>query len=82
MNNAFFDWLRDAAERALPVVCAFGLGVVIAVDAGEAERDTLRAAVSALVAHVEHTRIACGAQPDPEAVSVFVAAAPAAQVQP
>ena len=81
MKTAFFDWLHDAAERALPFVCAFGLGVVIAVDAGEAERDTLRAAVSALVAHVEHTRIACGAQPDPEAVSAVLAAARTAQVQ-
>ena len=79
--NAFLDWLHAAAERALPVVCAFGLGVVIAVDAGEAERDTLRTAVRALADQVEHTRIACGAQPDPDAVSVFVAA-PAAQVQP
>ena len=79
--NAVFDWLHDAAERALPVVCAFGLGVVIAVDAGEAERDTLRTAVRALADQVERTRVACGAQPDPDAVSVFVAA-PAAQVQP
>ena len=81
MKDAFFDRLHDAAERALPVVCAFGLGVVIAVDAGEAERDTLRAAVRALVDQVEHTRIACGAQPDPEAVSAVLAAARTAQVQ-
>ena len=79
--NDFLNWLHDAAERALPVVCAFGLGVVITVNAGEAERDTLRAAVSALVAHVEHTRIACGAQPDPDAVSAVLAAARTAQVQ-
>lgn len=82
MNNAFFDWLHDAAERALPFVCAFGLGVVVALDAGAFERENLRATVRALADQVEHTRIACGAQPDPEAVSVFVAAAPAAQVQP
>ena len=80
--NDFLNWLHDAAERALPVVCAFGLGVVITVNAGEVERDTLRATVRALADQVEHTRIACGAQPDPDAVSVFVAAAPAAQVQP
>lgn len=80
--NAFFNWLHDAAERALPFVCAFGLGVVVALDAGAFERDKLRTAVRALADQVEHTRIACGAQPDPEAVSVFVAAAPAAQVQP
>ena len=81
MNNAFFDWLRDAAERALPVVCAFGLGVVIALNATEVERDTLRATVRALADQVEHTRIACGAQPDPEAVSAVLAAARTAQVQ-
>ena len=80
--NAFLDWLHDAAERALPVVCAFGLGVVIAVDAGEAERDTLRTAVRALADQVEHVRIACGAQPDPAAVSAVIAAARTAQVQP
>ncbi len=81
MNNAFFDWLHDAAERALPVVCAFGLGVVIALNATEVERDTLRATVRALADQVEHTRIACGAQPDPEAVSAVLAAARTAQVQ-
>lgn len=80
--NAFFDWLHDAAERALPVVCAFGLGVVIALEAIDVERETLRTAVRAMADQVERTRIACGAQPDPAAVSVFVAAAPAAQVQP
>ena len=73
--NAFLDWLHDAAERALPVVCAFGLGVVIAVEAGDTERETLRTTVRALADQVEHTRIACGAQPDPDAVSVFVVAA-------
>ena len=31
MKTAFFDCLHDAAERALPYVCAFGLGVVITV---------------------------------------------------
>ena len=82
MKTAFFDWLHDAAERALPFVCAFGLGVVIALNATEVERDTLRATVRALADQVEHARIACGAQPDPDAVSVFVAAAPAAQGQP
>ena len=81
MNNAFFDRLHDAAERALPFVCAFGLGVVIAVDAGEVERDTLRATARALADQVEHTRIACGAQPDPDAVSAVLAAARTAQVQ-
>ena len=81
MNAAFFDWLHDAAERALPYVCAFGLGVVITVNAGEAERDTLRTTVRALADQVEHTRIACGAQPDPEAVSAVLAAARTAQVQ-
>jgi len=72
---AFFDWLHDAAERVLPMVCAFGLGVVIALEAGDTERETLRAAVVSLADQVEHTRIACGAQPDPDAVSVFVVAA-------
>ncbi len=81
MKTAFFDWLHDAAERALPVVCAFGLGVVIALNATEVERDTLRATVRALADQVEHTRIACGAQPDPEAVSAVLAAARTAQVQ-
>ena len=81
MNNAFFDWLHDAAERALPVVCAFGLGVVIALNATEVERDTLRDTVRALADQVEHTRIACGAQPDPDAVSDVLAAARTAQVQ-
>lgn len=82
MNASFFDRLHDAAERALPYVCAFGLGVVIAVDAGEAERDTLRTTVRALADQVEHTRIACGAAPDHEAAAVRYAAAPTAQVQP
>ncbi len=81
MKTAFFDWLHDAAERALPVVCAFGLGVVIALNATEVERDTLRATVRALADQVEHTRIACGAQPDPEAVAAVLAAARTAQVQ-
>ena len=81
MKTAFFDWLHDAAERALPFVCAFGLGVVIALNATEVERDTLRATVRALADQVEHTRIACGAQPDPEAVSAVLAAARTAQVQ-
>lgn len=73
--NDFLNWLHDAAERALPVVCAFGLGVVITVNAGEAERDTLRTAVRALADQVEHVRIACGAQPDPDAVAAVLAAA-------
>ena len=81
MKDAFFDRLHDAAERALPFVCALGLGVVIAVDAGEAERDTLRATVRVLADQVEHTGIACGAQPDPDAVSAVLAAARTAQVQ-
>ena len=79
--NDFLNWLHDAAERALPVVCAFGLGVVITVNAGEHERDALRDAVRALADQVEHTRIACGAQPDPDAVSDVLAAARTAQVQ-
>lgn len=82
MNNAFFDWLHNAAERALPFVCAFALGVVVALDAGAFERENLRATVRALADQVEHTRITCGAQPDPDAVSIFLAATPAAQVQP
>lgn len=82
MKTAFFDWLHDAAERALPVVCAFGLGVVITVNAGEVERDTLRTTVRVLADQVEHTRIACGAQPDPEAVSAVLAAARMQEGQP
>ncbi|MDX9717210.1 MAG: hypothetical protein RBT67_07540 [Thauera sp.] len=72
--NDFFDWLHDAAERALPMVCAFGLGVLIALHAADAEIDSLRTAVVALADQVEHTRIACGAQPDPDAVSAALAA--------
>lgn len=82
MNDAFFDRLHDAAERALPFVCAFGLGVVIALDATEAERDNLRTATRAMAEQVEQVRIACGAQPDPAAVSAVFAAARTAQVQP
>lgn len=80
--NAFFDWLHDAAERALPVVCAFGLGVVIALEAADIERETLRTAVRAMADQVERTRIACGAQPDTDAVAALFAAAPADTVQP
>ncbi|MDG3063283.1 hypothetical protein ACFQ4M_15795 [Thauera mechernichensis] len=80
--NDFFDWLHDAAERVLPMVCAFGLGVVIALEAGDTERETLRAAVVSLADQVEHTRIACGAQPDPDAVSAVLAAARMQEVQP
>jgi len=61
-------------SRALPVVCAFGLGVLIALHAAEAEIDSLRTAVVALADQVEHARIACGAQPDPDTVATTLAA--------
>lgn len=82
MKNAFFDRLHDAAERALPVVCAFGLGVVIALDAVADERAALRATVLALADQVEHARIACGAQPDHDALAAMLAEAQPAQVRP
>lgn len=60
--------------RLLPFVCAFGLGVVIALHAADAKIDSLRTAVVALADQVDHARIACGAQPDPEAVAATLAA--------
>lgn len=57
-------------RRVLPAVCAFGLGVVVALHAADTENAALRAAVVSLADQVEHTRIACGAQPDPDAIAV------------
>ena len=63
-------WLHHAAEHyALPVVCAFGLGVLITLHATDTERALLRAAVVLLADQVEHARIVCGAQPDSEAIA-------------
>ena len=81
MNNAFFDWLHDAAERALPVVCAFGLGVVVALDAARADHERWAEIYGDLLRQVETVRIACGAQPDPEAIAATLAAQ-VAEVQP
>ena len=80
--NAFLDWLHDAAERALPVVCAFALGVAITSQAAQAEADLLRAAVRQLADQIDATRVACGAAHDHDAAAVRYAAAPAAKVQP
>ena len=55
--------------RVLPNVCAFGLGVVIALHAADAEVTAAHAAVRAMAVQVEQVRIACGAQPDPAAIA-------------
>jgi hypothetical protein len=73
--NAFLDWLHDAAEqRALPLVCAFGLGVLVALHGADAEIAAVHDTVRALDVQLEHARIVCGAQPDPDAIAATLAA--------
>lgn len=75
------QWLHRVAEqRLLPLVCAAGLGVLLTLHAADAEIAHWAAAYQQASAEVEHIRIACGLQPDPEAVAVRLAAA--RQVQP
>ena len=68
--NAFFDRLHDISGRILlPLVIAFGLGLVIALEATQSEVEHWRAAARRAGDAVEHVRIACGQQPDPAAVA-------------
>lgn len=68
--NAFFDWLHDICGRILlPLVIAFGLGLVVALEATQSEVEHWRSAARRAGDAVEHVRIACGFQPDPAAVA-------------
>lgn len=68
--NGFFDRLNDYCGRVvLPLVIAFGLGLVVALEATQSEVDHWRDAYRAALVKVEYARIVCGAQPDPAAVA-------------
>ena len=73
MNNVF-DRINDICGRILlPLVGAFGCGVVVVLDATQAEIEHARAAARRAGDAVEHVRIACGLQPDPAAVAEMLA---------
>lgn len=56
-------------SKVLPVVLAFGLGVLVTGHAAQAELEAWADSHAAMSREVETVRVACGLQPDPEAVS-------------
>ncbi|AMO36707.1 hypothetical protein [Thauera humireducens] len=68
-------------SKVLPVVIAFGLGVLVTTHAARAEIDHWADTYGELLREVETVRIACGLQPDPDAVAaIYTAHAMAAPV--
>lgn len=68
-------------SKVLPVVIAFGLGVLVTTHAARAELERGAENYRDLVREVENMRIACGLQPDPDAVAaIYTAHAMAAPV--
>lgn len=60
--------------KVLPVVLAFGLGVLVASHAAVVELEAWADSYAALAQEVDLVRIACGLQPDPAAIAAtFVA---------
>lgn len=58
--NDFLDWLHDAAERRLlPLVMAFGLGVIASAVAHDAEREIHRSAAVAQIKEARRSAVAC-----------------------
>lgn len=52
-------------NKLLPVVVAFGLGVLVASHAATVELEAWADSYAALAQEVDLVRIACGLQPDP-----------------
>jgi len=68
MGIARFIEAEFIEGKVLPVVVAFGLGVLATTHAARAELDVWEDSYRTLVHEVDGLRITCGLQPDPEAV--------------
>ena len=57
-------------STALPLVLAFGMGVLVSTHGARAKEDAAASAYRAIADQVEAISIACGLQPDPAAIAI------------